>query len=46
MFPLAFIVVEQNNKDSWTWFMEVFNHDFGDPSELGLGSDFCRQKVG
>ena len=43
MFPVAFAIVEQETKDSWTWFMECFSYDFGDLSNMVFVSD--RQKV-
>jgi len=45
MFPIAFAVVEQENKDSWTWFMECFSLDMGDPKEMGFVFVSDRQKV-
>ena len=29
MFPIAFIIVEQENKESWTWFLDLLMTDFG-----------------
>ena len=45
MFPLAIAIVEQENKESWAWFMECFIEDFGNPRELGLVFVSDRQKV-
>ena len=36
IFPVAMAVVEQENKDSWTWFLEQFADDIGRPEELNL----------
>ena len=29
MLPIAFAVVEVENKDSWTWFLELLIEDIG-----------------
>ena len=29
MLPIAYIVVEVENKDSWTWFLELLIEDLG-----------------
>ena len=36
IFLVAMAVVEQENKDSWTWFLEQFANDIGRPEELNL----------
>lgn len=36
IFPVAIAVVEQENKESWIWFLEQFVDDFGRPEELNL----------
>ena len=36
IFPVAMAVVEQENKDSWTWFLEQFADDIGRLEELNL----------
>ena len=45
IFPVAMAVVEQENKDSWTWFLEQFADDIGRPEELNLVFISDRQKV-
>ena len=45
IFPMAMVVVEQQNKDSWTWFLEQFTDDIGRPEELNLVFISDRQKV-
>ena len=45
IFPVAMVVVEQQNKDSWTWFLEQFTDDIGRPKELNLVFISDRQKV-
>ena len=45
IFSVAMAVVEQENKDSWTWFLEQFADDIGRPEELNLVFISDRQKV-
>ena len=45
IFPVAMAVIEQENKDSWTWFLEQFTDDIGRPEELNLVFISDRQKV-
>ena len=45
IFPVAMVVVEQQNKDSWTWFLEQFTDDIGRPEELNLVFISNRQTV-
>ena len=45
IFPVAMVVVEQQNKDSWTWFLEQFTDDIGRPEELNLVFISDRQKL-
>ena len=45
IFPVAMAVVEQENKDSWTWFLEQFADDIGRPEELNLVFISDRQNV-
>ena len=45
IFLVAMAVVEQENKDSWTWFLEQFANDIGRPEELNLVFISDRQKV-
>ena len=45
IFPMAMAVVEQENKDSWTWFLGQFADDIGRPEELNLVFISDRQKV-
>ena len=45
IFLMAMAVVEQENKDSWTWFLEQFADDIGRPEELNLVFISDRQKV-
>ncbi|XP_030969820.1 uncharacterized protein LOC115990099 [Quercus lobata] len=44
IFLVAMAVVEQENKDSWTWFLEQFADDIGRPNELNLVFISDRQK--
>ena len=36
IFPMAMAMVEQENKDSWIWFLEQFANDISRPEELNL----------
>ena len=45
IFTVAMAVVEQENKDSWTWFLEQFAADIGRSDELNLVFISDRQKV-
>ena len=45
IFPVAFAVVEQENKDSWVWFLQQFLDDIGDAEQLNLVFITDRQKV-
>ena len=45
IFPVAMAVVEQENKDSWTWFLEQFADDIGRSEKLNLVFISDRQKV-
>ena len=45
IFPVVMAMVEQENKDSWTWFLEQFTDDIGRPEELNLVFINDRQKV-
>ncbi|KAL0015406.1 hypothetical protein SO802_002475 [Lithocarpus litseifolius] len=44
IFPVAMAVVEQENKESWTWFLEIFADDIGRLEELQLVFISDRQK--
>ena len=44
-FLVAMAIVEQENKDSWIWFMEQFANDIGKPEDLNLVFISDRQKV-
>ena len=45
IFPVAFAVVEQENKDSWVWFLQQFSDDIGNLDQLNLVFITDRQKV-
>ena len=45
IFPIAFAVVEQENKDSWVWFLQQFSDDIGNLEQLNLVFITNRQKV-
>ena len=45
IFLVAMAVVEQENKESWIWFLEIFADDIGMPKELQLVFISNRQKV-
>ena len=45
IFLVALDVVEQENKDSWVWFLQTFVDDIGRPNELNLVFISDRQKV-
>ena len=34
LFPVAMAVVEQETKESWIWFLEIFADDIGRPEEF------------
>ena len=44
-FPLAWAVVEGENKDSWTWFLNNLLHDIGSMRERRWVFISDRQKV-
>nr|XP_023915885.1 uncharacterized protein LOC112027447 [Quercus suber] len=44
IFPVALGVVEQENKESWVWFLQTFTEDIGRPNELNLVFISDRQK--
>ncbi|CAA7056648.1 unnamed protein product [Microthlaspi erraticum] len=41
VFPLAYAVVDSENNDSWTWFMEKLERILADSSSLTIISDRC-----
>ena len=45
IFPVVMAVVEQENKESWIWFLEIFADDIGKLEELRLVFISDRQKV-
>ena len=45
IFPMAMAMVEQENKDSWIWFLEQFADDISRPEELNLVFIRDRQNV-
>lgn len=45
IFLVAMAVVEQENKDSWIWFLELFANDIERPEKLQLVFISNRQKV-
>ena len=45
IFPIAFAVVEQENKDSWVWFLQLFSNDIGNLEQLNPVFITNRQKV-
>ena len=45
IFPVAFAVVKQENKDSWVWFLQQFLDDIGNLEQLNLVFITDRQKV-
>ena len=45
IFPMAMAMVEQENKDSWIWFLEQFADDISRPEELNLVFISDRQNV-
>ena len=45
IFLVALGVIEQENKDSWMWFLQTFADDIGRPDELNLVFISDRQKV-
>ncbi|XP_030941692.1 uncharacterized protein LOC115966634 [Quercus lobata] len=44
IFPVAMAVVEQETRESWIWFLEIFADDIGRPEELQLVFISDRQK--
>ena len=36
IFPVAMVLVDQENKDSWIWFLEQFVDDIGRLEQLNL----------
>ena len=45
IFPVAMTVMEQETKESWIWFLEIFADDIGRPEELQLVFISDRQKI-
>ena len=45
IFPVAMAVVEQETRESWIWFLEIFAEDIGMSEELKLVFISDRQKV-
>ena len=45
IFLVAIAMVEQENNDSWIWFLEQFADDIGRPKKLNLVFISDRQKV-
>ena len=45
IFPIVLAIVEQENKDSWGWFLQIFADDIGRLDELNLVFISDRQKV-
>ena len=45
IFPIAMAIVEQEIRESWIWFLEIFAEDIGRPEELKLVFISDRQKV-
>jgi len=39
MLPIAYVVVEVKNKDSWSWFLELLIEDIG-RAKLCVGCTF------
>ncbi|XP_030932927.1 uncharacterized protein LOC115958764 [Quercus lobata] len=44
IFPVAMAVVEQETRESWIWFLEIFADDIGRPEEFQLVFISDRQK--
>ncbi|XP_050280848.1 uncharacterized protein LOC126721820 [Quercus robur] len=44
IFPVAMAVVEQETRESWIWFLEIFADDIGRPEEFQLDFISDRQK--
>ena len=36
VYPIAWVVVNVENKDNWTWFLELLVHDLGVNGGRGL----------
>lgn len=45
MFPIAWAVVESENKDSWSWFLKLLIDDIGMEDGAGLTVITDQQKV-
>ena len=45
IFPVVMVVVEQENKNSWIWFLEEFADDISRLEKLNLVFINDRQKV-
>ena len=45
MYPIAFVVCEVKNKDSWSWFLELLLADIGPVRERGWTFISDQQKV-
>ena len=45
IFPIVFVVVKQENKDLWVWFLQQFSDDIRNPEQLNLVFITDRKKV-
>ncbi|KAL4287114.1 hypothetical protein AHAS_Ahas19G0153800 [Arachis hypogaea] len=45
IYPIAYAVVESENKDSWKWFLEILKEDVGDFQANGFNFMSDMQKV-
>ena len=45
IFLVAMAIVEQETRESWIWFLEIFAEDIGRPEELKLVFISDKQKV-
>ena len=45
IFPVVMVVVKQETRESWIWFLEIFAEDIGRLEELKLVFISDRQKV-
>ncbi|KAL4390820.1 hypothetical protein AHAS_Ahas03G0183300 [Arachis hypogaea] len=45
IYPIAYAVVESENKESWKWFLEILQEDVGDFQANGFNFMSDMQKV-
>lgn len=45
IFPIAYVVMDVEDKENWKWFLTLLHQDLGDYSQLGWNFMFDIQKI-